>query len=502
LPALVVNRKVYLELHFNMSAPLTTNILFDALPDDYKTETQPDRIQAAISQILNENLTRQRIMQAASDLTAHLSDPNRKKAIEDIVVPMLTTESKRRATQVTPTTSATTTTTTTVTVTLPIAPGNQIRETIPKLIERSKTSEDMTDEDLNGECFIVHGEGENYIGEASTRVIFAHNTPRAATQGEIRKVPFSAPAIREFLLVNAAAVKEAVPELSTKDAATIAYLRYLAVSNGLISPNFDVAAYHVIYNDAIELDDRIIQAYRSQNADLTFLSSFNRNVIREQFTDLVCCVAYMFRVRGHHYLPDMEGRYLSLWERCLRTAGNMPCTWLAVSRYAFHAIMPVILDKFWKFCVDGSYIAGTLCKRYDSAPAGSSGVLALAKGVRDIQLILPQALEIAHEEVADLSKIADIVTAERWSTSVNARYYGATRVRVDEGKIGVLASVVLGIYERLAPTSQLRNAPSVKRLATLAPATGGAIGRIAANTVADERMTLRHSAATRTIAEG
>jgi len=366
--------------------------------------------------------------------------------------------------------------------------GSAIRETIPVIKKYDDTRVIFDDDDLNGECFIVHGEGENLSPVAGTQVVFSEHIPRANENGKIRKVPFKTEHLRAFLLANTAYLKEADPKISFKDAATVAYLRYLSVTNGLISPDFNPAVSHVSYNDAIELSTEEYDALIDTDADIGVLTGSYRANIRDLFTDLVCCVAYMFRVRGHHYLDDMEVRYGRLFDRCLHPQSSLPLSWLHISRYALHAIFPSVLDDFWKYCKDNTFIAGTLAKRFDCAPAGSSGVLGLLKGVKDIQILIPTALTLSGKQVKLLEEMADKIKADRWCASVNARYYGATRLRIDEDQIGVLASIVLGIYERLAPASELRNAPSIKRLATLAPATGGAIGRIASNTVTDERM--------------
>jgi hypothetical protein len=194
-------------------------------------------------------------------------------------------------------------------------------------------------------------------------------------------------------------------------------------------------------------------------------------------------VAYMFRVRGHHFLDDMDARYEALFVRCLRKIEEKPAAWKLVARNAFHAIMPDVLDNFWKHCVEHSFCSGALMKRFDSAPAGASGVLALQKGVTDISLVLPGAFRIVQEQVGELDNIVKQCRDNRWGMSVNHRYYGVPRIRVDEAAIGVLASVTMGVYNQLAPGAELKNAPSLQRLAKLAPVTGGAIGRMAVATV-------------------
>jgi len=117
-------------------------------------------------------------------------------------------------------------------------------------------------------------------------------------------------------------------------------------------------------------------------------------------------------------------------------------------------------------------------------------VVALKRGLDDVRILFPGVVDNVPDTFDAFNATLDAVQKSRWGGSVNARYYGAARIRVDEGSIGVLASVVMGVYDQLAPESKLRNSPALKRLAETAPATGGAIGLAAKRTVNNENMTL------------
>lgn len=349
-------------------------------------------------------------------------------------------------------------------------------------------------EDLNGECLIGNPEGEQLVRSNLTNVPFSHDSPAAADGQHDRAVVFNNAQAMDFVQLQLGQIRAADNTIVLADASKIAYLRFLAARLGLISPAFVPANYHVDYNDAGRIgahDDHAAGLGDWDQASIRgALTAPVKRRLRECFVDLVCMVAYMFRVRGHHYLDDMEGKYDTLWQRCLRRIEDKPVAWVHVARTAFHAIMPSVLDGFWVRCANAGLCSGAMIKRVDSAPAGSSGILALKKGVSDVQLILPGAFEVVSEQLEALDQLVAQVQGNRWGASVNHRYYGVPRIRIDEGAVGVLASVALGVYTQLAPQAELRNAPSLQRMATLAPVTGGAIGRMAVATVQSGRRLL------------
>lgn len=164
--------------------------------------------------------------------------------------------------------------------------------------------------------------------------------------------------------------------------------------------------------------------------------------------------------------------------------------WVYVATDSLHAIMPDILDEFWQNSARDAKCAGTLIKRLDSAPAGAAGVVALARGMTDVTMLFPGIVAKVPEAYQEFNRIHNVVQGSRWTGSINSRFYGVARTRVDEAKIGALASVVLGVYENLASNSKLRDSMALKRLAEIAPATGGAIGLAARRAAADERLNL------------
>jgi len=355
-------------------------------------------------------------------------------------------------------------------------------------------------EDLNGECFVVGAEGEREEKIDTNEVVFPHNMPAGddATPGQ--NVDIEQNMANLFIYAN---VKQSVSAgRNPADAAKIAYVRFLAARQGLMSPHFSVSAHHVRYNNSVFLTKGATDAHQANLAKVgaeadpvvaqirEALSSDVRSKLRKNFANIVCCVAYVFRVRGHHYRDDFNTRYASLWSRCLVRPDDNPLSWELCATDALHAIMPDVLDLFWGTCVMQSRCAGALIKRYDSAPAGVAGIVALKRGLDDVRIIFPTIINNVPEAFDEFNRVLKLVVESRWGGSVNARYYGATRIRINEGSVGVLASVVMGVYEQLASESKLRESPALQRLAQTAPATGGAIGLAARRTVQSDRMLL------------
>jgi len=354
----------------------------------------------------------------------------------------------------------------------------------------------VDNDDLNGECFIVGAEGEVEEKVDKNVVVFPPGCPAAGPANIGVAVTFDSAQTAEFLIANVA--RSIAANRTPAEAAKIAYVRYLAVRAGLISPDFSPAAHNVRYNHAEWVSDADMTALRAtvlgnatvEAAIRATITPDYKKLARRAFTDVVCCVAYIFRVRGHHYRDDILDRYVSLWARCLKRDADLPASWELLATDALHAIMPDVLDDAWREAAAEARCAGALIKRIDSAPAGVAGVLALKRGLSDVMMLFPGVAEKVPAAYRYFVDISGTVESSRWGGSINCRFYGVPRIRVDEGRIGALASVVMGIYDQLATDSKLRESPALKRLAETAPATGGAIGMAARRTVNHPQMNL------------
>jgi hypothetical protein len=104
-------------------------------------------------------------------------------------------------------------------------------------------------------------------------------------------------------------------------------------------------------------------------------------------------------------------------------------------------------------------------------------------GLDDAMILFPGFRDRFPDAYGSFISLFHRVSESRWGGSVNCRFYGAQRIRVDEGALGPLASVVMGLFHQLAPDSQLGNCPVLQRLAQLEPVTGGALHQAALRTV-------------------
>lgn len=351
-------------------------------------------------------------------------------------------------------------------------------------------------DDLNGDCFIAGAEGEREELIGTNIYAWPYRFPAQTEDNKRKPITVTKEQAEIFMACNIFAQRAVGVEENL--AIRISYLRLVAARNGLVSPNYVPAAHNVRYSDVVQVDQHDTQeAIDNAKKDKDFGDKINAALgggvmrkLRVNFSTIACCVAYMFRVRGHHYRDDFKERYTSLWARCLMKPDDLPIEWEYVATNALHAIMPDILDAYWGDCVAEATCAGTLRVRYESAPAGSAGVLALKKGLDDVRMLFPGITSQVKDSYDFFNNIINQLEGTRWGGSINSRFYGVQRVRVDESKIGAIASMVMGVYDQLATDSKLRESPSLKRLAQLAPATGGAIGLAARRTVGDERLNL------------
>jgi len=283
-------------------------------------------------------------------------------------------------------------------------------------------------------------------------------------------------------------------------ACKIAYLRVLALLKGLGDTANDFVAHGLTYSDirivagpldAAEVPDGK-DGVKALDADKTIalwdgLSNW-RAETKKKFTNMVCCVAYVMRVRGHHHTADSQDKYVNLWKRCLYEENDAGVEWEYVAHHAFHFIYPDVLDQFWTFAVENSRCAGTLIKRYDAMPAGVAAVGAVGAGSDDILVVLPAMKNVLPDAFAELEAARQACKRHRWNGSINKRFYGGSEVKVDEKRLGALAAVIVGALDTAVSSAPLRNSKALKRVAENAPITGAVITQIIGKAVADERM--------------
>lgn len=343
------------------------------------------------------------------------------------------------------------------------------------------TTVDALVEDLNGDHYLGTQEGETLVTEEPNVYIFPHGMPSAANI--LEKVVLDKNHVTAFLSVNYSFLKASIPSITDKDAAIIAYHRLLAVTEGLVSPQFLKANFFVNYSEARQLtDEKTREAvaapnFKALNTFIAHLTPEIRKNIKETFVDRVCLVAFVFRARGHHYTNEYQDLYTRVWRKCRYKPEELHITFQNLATVALHAIFPIILDNFWSKSVTDSHANGALCKRFDVAPAGMAGPSVLRQGVQDLLMIAPGIRSRLEDSMKYLDDIHQQMLANRYNGSVNARYYNAKRINVDEKRLSAIAATIYAAVKALAPEAPIANSPALQRIANNAPITGAVLGR-------------------------
>lgn len=340
---------------------------------------------------------------------------------------------------------------------------------------------------LNGDNWVGPKEGETLEAREANIIFIPHGMQTA--NAPLQTLEITQEQMRAFMRLNIRHLMHLrgafQPPLSDNQICILAYLKLLVVKNGLASRHFDPAAYHVDYTEVVGEDhlghdvEDLPEGFRL----VDHLSAANQRLISESFADRVCLTAFVFRGRGHHYLDSYEELYGRVWEKCRWAPNVLQIPFKYQATIGLHAIYPMILDQFWKHCVDESLCNGALIKRFDVAPAGIAGPKVLAAGLEDIQMVAPGLKERLREAIDYLEGVIAQTREHRFAGSVNARYYGAPRIRVEEQKLSAIAATIKASVDGLAEDAPIARSAALQRIARGAPVTGAvlsrAIGRIA-----------------------
>lgn len=345
-------------------------------------------------------------------------------------------------------------------------------------------------DDLNGECFIAGELGEVEEIQEHRTIVLPDGLP--SSNQPFVGVGYNNQQACTFINENFYALKDCVNPVTDEQAAKIAYIRFLAVRSGLASDQFDPNAFNVRYNECVRLGaGAAAGAFVTANAHDGNPNPLHQNIrpilvqavrvhLRRNFTDYLCVVAYMFRVRGHHWLADMDDKFKDLWNKCLKEEDTPGLDWQYIAHHAIHAVFPVILDEFWERAVQASNVAGAMMKRFDSAPAGVAGVRALEAGMNDLAVTVPGFKNQFHELYQEKDRLVEKLKNERWAGSINRRFYRADDLGFNESKFAAIASTIMSALDQFAPTSPLRQSAALRRMAQSAPISGGFTSRLIA----------------------
>lgn len=344
-----------------------------------------------------------------------------------------------------------------------------------------------TDIDLNGRHYLGTQEGEAMRRDNRNVINIVDGTVLA----EAKEFCFTQPMVRALSLdhfnrqvrVQYTYLTNLAPPVPPAQAAPLAFFQALVVDSGLVSDAFAPADHYVDYTETIRLnvhDTGVIVAAFDPNIDALItanLPAATKGYLISHFVDLVCIVAFAFRVRGHHYLNDMQALYTRVWTKCRYAVADIPFTFEQLATIGTHAIFPIVLDRFWQIAVERYACNGALAKRLDAAAAGTAGPVVLSQGIQDLSMVAPGIRTALLEASEYVERAIEAINQRRFNGSINARYYGSQRIAFDEKRVGSIAATIKAALDQLADDAPLAQSPALARIASNAPITGAVLGR-------------------------
>jgi hypothetical protein len=342
----------------------------------------------------------------------------------------------------------------------------------------------ITEEDLNGDLFLGSQEGETLVNVDECTILVPSDLAEECAGVPMRKREMKIEHVNLLWRLNFA--NQVRQKISAKEAFAISYVQAIIVHRGFtgIVDEVQLANFHVKYTDVKVIEDyrQVLTGEREklfEDTGAQMRADFKK-VMRETIIDRICLVAFVFRTRGHHWLDNYQHIYQRVWEKCRYSNDDVLMSFKCLARNALHAIFPVHLEQIWKESIDSNQCNGALAKRFNSAAAGTAGVVVVAQGLRDVLQVAPGVENKFPEDVAYLKAQDRLFRENRFVGSVNARYYGVQAQRPDEKRIGVLAAILRSLTENLASDSPIKDSPALRRIANYAPITGALIGTAAA----------------------
>lgn len=362
----------------------------------------------------------------------------------------------------------------------------------------------VNDNRVNGDILIIERAGDTYDDTAAYVVTLPSDFPDAADAVNFDHIVYTRAQVTAMLMINCYNINAAVPEITLAQAAELAYIRFLCVKYKLMSSRYVATNYHCDYNQCVKLaGDRTDTASilgdnangipRASKADvqaalLATLTADHMTKVNKSFTNLVCLVAYMFRTRAHHFLPDMAKRYAELWAKTATGKYAFVNTFEKLATVGLHAVMPFILDNFWTNKAENDKCDVILKLRVNCACAGTALIPVLDQGLRDILTVFPQVENVMQDEIKYVKDMEAHLTTHRWDHGINARFYNADTERIDEKQTGAIGALIRAAVTQLAPGTDLENSRALARAAKLAPITGAALGLALKNYVKSDKF--------------
>jgi len=343
---------------------------------------------------------------------------------------------------------------------------------------------------VNGDILHHVTEGVIYDNNAAYVALVPNDFPMSADPAGFVPNPVTRVQATAFLVLNTHSINAAVPTITMQNAAFLAYYRFLAVKYGLASPRYAPNNYNVGYNQCRTLgghngncadinginDHGVPNAAKAgiQAALVNALTVANIRHMHSTFVNLVCLLAYMFRTRGHHYLPDMQEKYDRIWAKCKASNFDKHGSFEHIMTISLHFVYPQILDQFWAHAMARGQCDAVIGLRYTSFAAGTALFNVVDQGIRDLLTVIPKIADVLPDEIEYVHNQTNVLKNNRWAHSVNARLYAADPSRLDETRVGVVAALIRSSVDALASDSPILESKALARAAKLAPIAGAA----------------------------
>jgi len=367
---------------------------------------------------------------------------------------------------------------------------------------------------VNGDILIAVRDGAIYVNNNAYMVYFPGNFPAAVGTGDFVQTPLTRNHATAFIAVNTYHIMQADNSILVNAAIELSYIRMLASKYRMISPAYLAANFNCDYNqacyvrnvaDTANLDSAAILAAddegfpRAQQAAIQagmaqVLTRDKMIELNTTFINLACLVAYIFRIRGHHYMTDMQAKYVHTWGKTATKNYAFHNSWEKLTTVALHAVMPMVLDQFWTKMVNEEKCDVILRIRYTSAAAGTALFPVLAQGIKDLAVTVPRIRDVLAEEIEYVERTANNVKNNRWDHSINARFYGAEVGRISEVETGAVGALIKACVEQLVPEADLAKSKALERAAKLAPITGASMGIAIKNFIKSEKFMMLEQA--------
>ncbi len=351
---------------------------------------------------------------------------------------------------------------------------------------------------LNGEHYVANIAGEAETENAEYTVVVADDIPDHGSaanfiaelgnlkSAETAPIVFNVAQTKAFIgdQIIQLRVKagKTVAELPNEALYEIVILRWLAYKAHLINDGHVVADHHVRYNNCVAsraTGDAAPQAALREAAP-------NSNMINactgwmngkkpfigelvKAFSDIVCTMAFVFRQKGHHYQNGYDETYNRIWEKLGKSHLVLHSTWAQRVTFGLHAIMPDVLDTFWRFMSQGMLISPPLQLRIDIPAAGTAAGFALEVGWRDARAVYSEILDDHVTLFDELVAQNNVCRRFRWRHGINATFYGEDPTRLKVQQFTPMAATVVGIYKAIAADASLLASPSLAREASGSP---------------------------------